>query len=203
MRLASRPQQRAGFTLMEILVVLALMALIAFLSYPSFQAWTQSQKMRDGVDNFRVDLVKARTKAMEQSRAYRCSWDVGSGGYRIAPDEVEFWPNLADAANGPTSSGTALEDAPWIQEQTLPEGVTFLGASANPLEAAMGRSSVGGSGGGEYLVFQADGSATVLLPDGTEAPQIDIAIGAVNGEQRVLRLRAVTSVMTIFNPRLP
>lgn len=202
MRLASRPQHRAGFTLMELLVVLAIIAVIAFLSYPSFQAWSQSQKLRDGVETFREDLIKARTKAMEQSRAYRCSWDAGSGVYRIAPDEVEFWPSLADAANGPTGSGAGVEDAPWQHEQMLPEGIRFLGASVNPLEASAGKATGGGTQGND-VIFQSDGSATILLPDGTEAPQIDISIGSSNGEERVLRLRAVTSVITIFNPRLP
>jgi type II secretory pathway pseudopilin PulG len=189
---------------MELMVVLAIIAVVALLSYPSYQAWSANQKLRDGVESFLTDLVRARTKAMEEGRAYRCYWETGGGGYHIAPDEMEFWPELSGSAIGPTVSEAASLPGAWQCHQKLPEGISFQGASANPLAAEAGRTSSGNlSGGGEYIVFQANGSTTILLSDGTEPPQIDIMIGNDRGEQRVLRLRAVTSVMTVFNPRLP
>lgn len=177
-------QARSGFTLMEILVALAILAVTAAITLPAFDGWMQGQKLSESVDSFRMNLVKARTRAMEEGRTYRVAWQPSSGSYRIAPDELEDWPELSGSPAGPLFSdaaglpGMSLVDA-------LRDGVHFLP------NADFGQA---------FILFRPNGTASILVEDGTERSQADIPIANEKGESRVVRVRAVTGGTTAFNP---
>ena len=178
---------RAGFTLLEVTLVLAVIALIAFASYPAFDAWFQSQKLGEGVDKVRTIWIKARIQAMEEGQPYRFAWELNSGRFKLAPDDLENWPDLAGAANGPhlSTTGTGLG---LNLESALPNGVQFVPGPG------------GGTGGGwapEALIFLSNGTAQILAADGTEKPETQVIVADRAGQMRALKVRGLTGVVTM------
>ena len=173
---------RGGFTLLEIIVAVAVVAVVAAMAAPAFDVWLKSQNLGESVEAFRMNLVKARTRAMVEGRTYRVAWEVGGSAYRIAPDELEDWPDLAGSSAGPLYS-----DAAGLPGWTL---VDYL------------KESIGFAQGAEqaFILFRPNGTASILAADGSERSQIDIAIANQKGNVRMVRLRAVTGGTTVFNP---
>jgi hypothetical protein len=172
------------------MAVMAVIALISFVSYPAFDAWFQAQRLYEGVDQVRTHWIKARTQAMEEGQPYRFAYEAGGRHYRIAPDDMEHWPELTGAANGPTIGVSGI-GALFLEEQ-LPENVHFGGE--------------GGAGGGwssDTIVFQPDGSAQLMTPDGQERPEVTILFGDKSKQVRALRIRAMTGVVSLEYVKAP
>jgi prepilin-type N-terminal cleavage/methylation domain-containing protein len=174
-------QRRSGFTLLELVLVLSLLVLVAAMSWPSFDAWFQGHRLGQAVDIIRTQLIRARTQAMEEGRPYRFYYETGTGVFRIAPDEVENWPELAGAAFGPRTSSMGL--APGLMlEDSLPEGVQIL----SPLAQAPPTFSL-----------EADGTAKLFAIDGSEMPVMPILFMDVRGTSRLIEVRAVTGSTSV------
>ncbi len=182
-------QQRLGFTLMEVIVVLAIIAIVGAMALPAFDSWMQSQQLSESVDQLRTHLLQARTRAMEESRAYRFAWDENGSSYRIAPDEIEDWPDLVASQAGPML-GNSMQTSGLVIEHTLGDKVKFL-----PSEASMGLGPI-------YILFKPSGEAVVLSSDGIELASVDVVLMNHRQEQRAVRVRAITGSSTVINPEL-
>ncbi|MCS6976890.1 MAG: prepilin-type N-terminal cleavage/methylation domain-containing protein [Gemmatales bacterium] len=178
---ASRP--RVGFTLMEVILVLAIIVLVAAVAIPSFQAWSYGYRLQQGVDTLRTLWIKARTAAMEEGRPYRFQYILGTGSYRLAPDDVENWPELAGDVTGPNVSGLGYPMGLQVQGE-LPIGVTFLSPFNEPEMA---------------LLFQPDGTARIYGPDGAERPDLILGLVDSQGNARYLQVRALTGGVSVLN----
>jgi prepilin-type N-terminal cleavage/methylation domain-containing protein len=183
--------KRGGFTLMEIVLVLAVMVLVAGMSWPYFEAWFQSYRLQEGVDIVRTHWIKGRTHAMEEGRPYRFAWIENGGYYRLAPDDVEHWPDMP----GVSTSGAGYPVG-LVVEGNLPEGVRFLPEG----EGVIGQLESGGGGWTETaIVFQADGTASILDGMGVELPEIQVFLADPTKRTYALQLRALTGVVTAVN----
>ncbi len=185
---ANRGSPRAGFTLLELLLVLAIIVLISTASWPSLKAWFQGHHLTQAVDLVRTQWVKARTLAMEEGRAYRFAWQTGSGLYRLAPDDLENWPELQGTLAAPRLWGG--NSPGLVIEETLPEGVQFA--------AGEGATSDGGWCR-ETIVFRPNGTTLILSVDGLERPEIQVGLVDSGGHVNVLQLRGLTGVVTVFD----
>jgi hypothetical protein len=169
------------------MLVLVLLVIVAAVSWPYFDRWFQAHRLTQAVDTVRTQWVKARTLAMEEGRAYRFAWQAGSGIYRLAPDDLEHWPELQGTLAAPrlwggNSPGLLVEDK-------LPEGVQFLAS-----QGATGNSDAGWCK--ETIVFRPNGTTLILSTDGIERPEIEVALTDSRGRVNVLQLRGLTGVVT-------
>ncbi len=172
---------------MEILLVMAIIAVIAALAFPSFDAWFQTQHLLEGVDTLRTDLLRARTRAMEDGLPYRFAWEPGGTSYRIAPDLTDHWPELAGLAGGPLFAQSADGASGGIVfEEQFQHNLRLTPASV-----------LGGEG--LFIIFQPDGSARILGPDGMEMAHVDLIVSNAQQQERTVRVRAVTGTAAILS----
>src|SRR5262245_53862730 len=101
-RRSARPiPNRSGFTLVELLATIAIIAIVTAMAAPMATGWWRSQKLQEAIDDLRTDWIKARTHAMEEGRPYRFQVLASNQGYRIAPNEIAYWPDQSSGVNAP------------------------------------------------------------------------------------------------------
>lgn len=183
-----RQDPRRGLTLLEVIIAIAIIVVVAALAIPSFDGWFQTQYLLEGVDIIRTDLLRARTRAMEDGQPYRFAWEPGGTSYRIAPDVTDYWPELAGQPGGPLfSSAASPGSGGLVFEEQLQHNLRLTpGAEAGV--------------SGLYIVFMPDGSARIFGDDGSEMPFVDLIVSNARQEQRTIRIRAVTGGSTTLPP---
>jgi prepilin-type N-terminal cleavage/methylation domain-containing protein len=145
---------RAGFSLLEVLLVLALLVVLAALVVPALEGPLAGERLRRSADQLRTAWTRARIRAMQSGEIYAFTFDPDAGTYRIAPLEA-----LQAAPAGPGGDASVRGPAGASTGQ-LPEDVVFyLGAAADP------------SGRADSPGLQADNGAPLIVfyPDGTSS----------------------------------
>jgi prepilin-type N-terminal cleavage/methylation domain-containing protein len=168
---------RPGYTLLEIILVLAIIVILAAVAYPSVEGMYTGVRLRAGVDGLRGAMMQARAHAMDEAEPYRFAIAPGQGNYRVAPENGAYWggsgsPTPADPIN-----------PPFVLEESLPKGIRFT------LNGAGGDSGSTDQGGWADVV--------TFLPDGSATQDVQIAVQAPGVRPLVLRLRAMTGVVTV------
>lgn len=123
----SPPTRRAGFTLLEALLVIFLIGVIAAFSWPDFHESTRAARLRESVRRMTHLVAMCRAEAMNQSRVYRIS---------LLPDGTLLTLRQLDAVLAPETY--VQFDAPWAQtpillDEVFVEGVLPLADGPPPL----------------------------------------------------------------------
>jgi prepilin-type N-terminal cleavage/methylation domain-containing protein len=162
---------RSGFTILELLLVLAILVMLAAMAFPAIETMYDDMKVQAAADHLRGRLAQARSRAIDDGRAYRIGVHPDTGDYRLAPDSPEFWGD----GSAPTQSNDDTYPAPLIDQGTLPGEIVFRFAGNAPAS----------SGGWSTLVsFLATGSAAddcSILLDREGARSIQINVRALTG----------------------
>jgi prepilin-type N-terminal cleavage/methylation domain-containing protein len=168
--------KRAGYTLMELVLVMSLLVIAAMLSIPVVESMLRPGRVAAAKDQVRSICADLRGKAMLEGRPYRFSVMDGTGKYRIEPDDLP-------------------EEKGFEQEEELPELVYFASDAAALQNSDMG-AAAGGSGWRTIAVFQ---------PDGTALDDASIIFGLQGQAATTLHLRALTGAITRddANPTAP
>lgn len=72
--------RRAGFSLVEVVVVMAIIGILATLSVPSFSAMFARSKLRSASEQLRSDINLARGEAVKRNTIIRMNFTVTAGG---------------------------------------------------------------------------------------------------------------------------
>jgi len=111
--------RRAGFTLIEILVVLALMSIIALFSFPALQRMINRSKIQGITTQTSVMMQQARFEAIKRGVPTFVVADAASGEVKVVQD-------VNGDGQWDTATDTVLARAP------LPNGVHFWAAGESP-----------------------------------------------------------------------
>ncbi len=196
---------RAGFTLMEVVLVLAIMAIIAATAWPGMQRLYAGRRVSAAADQVRSAWCQARVEAMRSGHTYAFRYELGGERFRT---ELQPDADASTSANGGTgnqaaggaASATAAGDASHpAEDRTLPEGVRFSAAAASDPAAgsnpgAAPQPSAGAADGWSAPVF--------FYPDGTTSDVQLVLTGQRSCAIRVT-LRGMTGTVTVADPDAP
>jgi type IV fimbrial biogenesis protein FimT len=73
-------QKKAGFTLVEVMIVIAIIGILAAMAVPSYQDMIERNRLKQAVESLKSDLQLARTRAIKQSKNIIVSRTTGSAG---------------------------------------------------------------------------------------------------------------------------
>ncbi len=170
-----RPKPRAGYTILELMVVLVIILILAAIVGPSLIGFWSNNRTKAAADAVGGRLADARGAAISQGIPYRLSASPDGRMIRVSPDESE----------GAAQPSTDPSLRPMWQQETLPKGVvltpTYTGTESLP---------------------DADGWVTLVtfLPDGTcREDRSEFELAEPGETALVVRVRGLTGVWTI-NP---
>jgi prepilin-type N-terminal cleavage/methylation domain-containing protein len=170
---------RRGYTLLELSLVVALLVILAALAYPVVDNMYASSRLNAASDTIRARWNDARSRAMEERRAYRFSIKDNTGCFRLAPDSAEFWDD-GEGLDEVDSDIPAL-----VVEGSLPDRVYF------------------GAGDGTAALDSASQWRTLVtfLADGTASDDVEVSFATQGARTVTLKLRASTGcAMTVSLP---
>src|SRR5262249_43311417 len=138
------------------------------------------------VDSVRSAWAEARAHAMNENRPYRFSVQPDGSGFRVAPDQDEYW-----AGDGP---GDDPNGRGFILEHSLPQGVRF---SVHGEAGAAAEDESENYNLEEQPVRGGNWSTTVVfMPDGSAREDVRIVFQVRGARSTALQLRGQTGDVT-------
>ena len=190
-----------GFTLVEMLLTMSLLVVLAALAWPSLTRPMANQRLRKAADQVRADLTRARVKAMSSGRPYAFSFLPDADRYSVkAVASGDAMADDTSMGGGDFDSGTAGQGGS-ASERPLPEGVTFLGGTADVDDPSTLSTGAGGLGDPSDATFAADVTVGEVrfYPDGTASPA-RVRLKNEYGRSIELRVRGLTGTVSVGEP---
>jgi prepilin-type N-terminal cleavage/methylation domain-containing protein len=161
---------RAGYTLIELMVVLAILAILTAVALPALRRPLEKSRVKDGAQQVTKSLAGLRVAAMQEGRAYLFRYQLGGTRFQTCPAELFFSaPDLLTADvdeqttletmdSASTDSGAAgsmdgsldadqadgsqVAQADVVEIQGLPEGIRFSDAVVDDVESRLDEQAV-------------------------------------------------------------
>ncbi|OYP31104.1 Tfp pilus assembly protein FimT/FimU [Rhodopirellula sp. MGV] len=189
---------RAGFTLLELLLVLAIMSILASVAIPQVAWLLGDRRVVRGAKIVREELMLARIDAMRQGRTMMIDAMLEGGTFRIRP-----YVSMADSVNAVDQTGsqsallngadqgqftTVLQDPSDTREVALPEGITVQSvavvAAARALEVQQANLGQQAGGYSQPVLFYPDGttSTAAITLAHPEHGQITVKLRGITGD---------------------
>lgn len=113
----------SGVTLLEVMLTLAVLVLMAGIAWPVLNRAFENQRLKKSADIIRAEWTHARVQAMSTGYVYIFQFTPGQerySTYRRVASEVEVAPDGRFQADWDNLQ-------PFGKEQSLPEGIRFVG----------------------------------------------------------------------------
>jgi general secretion pathway protein H len=112
--------RRAGFTLMELIVVLAILAALAVLVTPSFSRTVASARLRSAASDVRSTFARARALAVASARERSAVFDLSRGEFGVDNEAVRLLPETIRL--GAVLSGEERQERGSVRVRFFPDG---------------------------------------------------------------------------------
>ena len=175
--------ERAGYTLLEMVLVLAVLIAVASISWPMMQRVYADVQLKQSVEAVRVKLAGTRIHAIDTGLVYQFRYEVGGRRFAALPAEV-----------GAASSELSGDDALPSLSGRLPEDIRFQQLGADLLTgegAALELSRLEFGNRWKDIFFMPDGSA------------VDAVFDLADSQERFIRLsvRGLTGGVRVGDPQ--
>ena len=170
-----RRSPRSGYTILELLVVITILLILGAVVLPSITGMARDTKGQAAADAVRGHAALARSRAVEDGRAYQLLvWPDGTR-LRVAPDESEQPEQPADGTATPA----------LIRETALPPTVTLVPISFGTDQ----QQTTDANGWIKLATFKPDGTC---LEDGVQFELREPGAAAL-----VVNVRGLTGSVTV------
>jgi prepilin-type N-terminal cleavage/methylation domain-containing protein len=188
-----RESARKGFTLFELLLVCAIIVVLGVAVYPSIEEMASSYRVGASADQVRASWALARAHAMDEGRSYRFSIKPNTGDFRVAPDATPYW-----SGSDEPQPDDDRRNPPYIKVDEISKPIVFaiedVGPQAPPDPTAIGPTTSVGQNDGNWT------TVAIFLADGSAQDDVKISLKSAGSKPTLLRLRALTGVVTIRTP---
>lgn len=188
-RRAVKPGRRA-FTLWELMLTAALLVALMAFSWPAIVGPLARMRLRKAADHVQAQFTAARTQATLSGTIHVFRYDPSTRSYSIQPwNGVSVEQDRRDTPDRNSPSGTTgTSDV----QQTLPEGVSIVSASASsgtpaPTSAVTTAGAANTSAGEFPILFYPDGTTTdaIVILQNDEILTITVSLRGLTGSCRV------------------
>jgi type II secretory pathway pseudopilin PulG len=189
---------RAGLTLVEVLLVLALMVVFGALAWPALRYPLANQRLRAAAEQIRVEWTRARLEAIKTQTPYIFRFLPGENRYTVEPlGSSSFGATGAQAGWDVTfpredTWGSGFSSYP--QEKTVPEGIIFVGGTAEGDTRADAVVEELAAVLGPAVFTWSD--PIIFFPDGT-ATDAEVTLQNDQGRQITVWLRGLTGIAQV------
>ena len=196
-RFAPRESCRAGFTLLELMLVMAILVIIAAIGTPVLDRVLERQKLRGSGEGLRLAWENARLTAMRTGQVQVFTCEIGGRAYSIDP------LILHDDINNVGEGATLLSGGVAVQMSTSNLGVNLSAAGDNrsrsgELDEAVVFASCrvasdtrAFSLSSPALASNPGGPSVIFYPDGTTSTA-EVLIQTKGGEVTGIQIRGLT-----------
>lgn len=133
-------KQRAGFTLVEVIIVMALITILASVAFPMILDWLPNMRLKSAARDLYANMQETKIQAIKQNQEWAIVFDPGSNNYHICsdpgpvvPPNPPNWSSLSDNAIERTVDLTDYKSGITYGhgDATTPIGANFGGANNN------------------------------------------------------------------------
>ena len=178
-------RQRAGFTLMEILLVMAIIVFVGALAIPTVLQTISRQSLDKGADRVRVAMGQARVRSIREGEIYAVFFLEGGAWFNVAPfTQAKLQSSLSTQRQRLADSRTQ----PDFEDDLLPKGITFA-AGVVPIDARAAESLAENTSGNSIRPI-------LFYPDGT-SQDAQIVLQNDRGSFAEIQLRGLTGLSIV------
>lgn len=181
-----RSPSRAGFTLLELLIVLAILAMIMMMSWPAVGGLLAKNELRSAARQVRAVLAKTRLAAMESGTVHQFRFQPGTPRCEVARLAVEELP----PPRAPQETGKLGGVSGESDETRLPSGVRWESPDTNAVPLPPTSS--------DEAPDEAWSTPILFFPNGRTS-NARLQLGGRRGFRIGLSLRGVTGTVAIGN----
>lgn len=169
----ARNLRRAGYTLVELVIVTVIIVIAAAITVPVIYTMLADTRQTAAADLVQSQLAETRARAMEEGRPWQLGYLPGTGIYQLAPEDSSEWEQGGEE---PTYKADLLRDK-------LPDDI-FFGKSHDELRNM--DPGTGGMGTGKWEVI------AVYLPAGNARDDTTTYFGPAGVSPMRVNVRALT-----------
>lgn len=200
--------RRAGYTLFEMLMVQGLLVMMVAASWPMLRSPLGKNQLTDAARQVRVELVKARHKAIETGVAQQFRFQPGAKTFEVTP-VIAKKPEVSARNRTPISKDNSIlamndseTDTPAAVHRELPDGVLFCEAAESATEEEQaGSTSISADRGNRrenaFANEDEEWSAPILFQPNGRTSDAKIRLKGKRNFEIEVALRGMTGIPTI------
>ncbi len=112
-------RSKAGFTLLELIIVMAIMSILMAISIPSFMGWRQNLKYRETAREVASILREAKSRAITNNLEQQVQFDAINQKYGMRAGDRAYSTHWSDASIPLVTNWTILDAQVKISEASI------------------------------------------------------------------------------------